>query len=50
MRAMTPVVQREREYMSLASNNKFGPEKPMAVLRVFKIVVGVMFYTYPPNS
>ena len=33
--------------MSLASNPMFGPQKPTAILRIFDIMVGVMFSHLP---
>ena len=33
----------EREDTSLASSFRYGPQKPTVVLRVFKIMLGVMF-------
>ena len=39
--------QRYQEEMSLASNPRFGTQKPTAVLRVFKIMVGFIFSHLP---
>ena len=44
---MSPAVRRERADTSLTSNTKFGLQKPMEVLRVFKIMVGVIFSHIP---
>ena len=44
---MAPAVQKERSDISLASNPRFGPQKPTAVLRVFNNMVGVMFSHLP---
>ena len=44
---MAPSALRERADTSLYSNPRFGPQKPMAVLRVFDIMVGVMFFHLP---
>ena len=41
-RDMAPEAQMEPVNISLTYNPRFGPQKPMAVLRVFKIMVGVM--------
>ena len=49
-RAMAQAAQREQTDTSLASNPRFGPQKPTAVLRVFDIIVGVMFSTSPSDS
>ena len=47
---MTPVSQREWEDTSLDSKPRFGPQKPMAVLRVFEIMAGVMFSHHPAGA
>ena len=44
---MTPVAQRVWEDTSLDSNPRFGAQKPIAVLRVFEIMAGVMFFHHP---
>ena len=47
---MTPMNLREWEDTPLASNTRFGMQKPTAILRVFEIMVGVIFPTSPPES
>ena len=42
---MQPAARRERADISLASNPRFGPQKPTEVLRVFKIMVGFVFFS-----
>ena len=44
---MSPAARRERVDTFLALSNIFVQQRPMAVLRVFKVMVGVMFSTYP---
>ena len=44
---MAPAAQRKQADMSLDLNPMFGPQKPTAVLRVFDIMVGVMFFHLP---
>ena len=46
-RAMTPAVRREWEDTFLASNPSFVPQKPTSVLRVFDIMVEVIFSHLP---
>ena len=46
-RYMAPAARREHADTSLASNRRFGLQKPTSVLRVFKIMVGFMFYHLP---
>ena len=46
-RAMEPALQRDQANTSLDLNPRFGPQKPTSVLRVFKIMVGVMFFQLP---
>ena len=42
-RDMAPAAWRERADTSLDSNPRFVPQKPTAVLRIFEIMVGVIF-------
>ena len=49
-RAMEPSARTEQAYIYLASNPRFGPQKPAAVLRFFEIMVRFIFSTYPPDS
>ena len=44
---MVPVLLEKRANMSFDYNPRFGSQKPMAVLRVFEIMVGVMFFHLP---
>ena len=44
---MVPVVQENWANMSFASNYRFGLQKPTAVMRVFDIMVGIMFFHLP---
>ena len=46
-KARSPAVRRERLDMSLTSNPRFGPQKPTMVLRVFEIMIEVMFPHLP---
>ena len=46
-RDMAPAARKEHADTSLASNCRFGLQKTMAVLRVFEIIVGFMFYHLP---
>ena len=46
-RTVVPAVRRELADTFLDLNHRFGPKKPTAVLRVFKIMVGVMFFHLP---
>ena len=45
--AMAQTVQRERVETSLAFSPRFDPHNPMAVLRIFNIMVGVTFFHLP---
>ena len=47
---MTPVARRERDDMSLTSNPRFGPQEPTAVLKVFEIMVEVLFSHLPTGG
>ena len=44
---MEPLAWREQVDKSLALNPRFGPQKPMEILRFFEIMVGVMFSHLP---
>ena len=44
---MASVVGRVRTETSLDSNPRLGPQKPTVLLRVFNIMVGVMFFHLP---
>ena len=46
-RDMVLAAQREQAEISLASNPRFGAQKPKTVLRVFNIIVGVIFSHLP---
>ena len=47
---MAPAAQRGRDDNSFASKPSFGPQNPTLVLRVFEIMVGVIFSTTPLES
>ena len=43
---MAPAAQRDRVDASLSYNPRFVLQKPTAVLSVFQIMVGIIFFTY----
>ena len=46
-RATATAERRDQDNMSLSFNTRFVPQKPTAVLRVFKIMVGVKIFHLP---
>ena len=47
---MDPAGRRKQVCKYLALNTRFCLHRPTAVLRVFEIMVGVKFFTSPPES